>query len=89
MSSRHLSSVLKAPLLRAHSQLPSKGLMGLAGMLAIMLALIFLPRPEIFTSVDSYLVPHSLLEIGSVLVALMLPPLSSKVTAAHCRPVSW
>lgn len=71
MSSRHLSSVLKAPLLRAHSQLPSKGLMGLAGMLAIMLALIFLPRPEIFTSVDSYLVPHSLLEIGSVLVALM------------------
>ncbi len=71
MSSRYLSSVLKSPLLRARLQLPSKGLIGLAGMLVIMLILMLLPRPELFSSVNQYLVPHSLLEIGSVLVALM------------------
>jgi len=71
MSSRQLPSALKMPAFKAHTPLPASGLVGLAGMLVLMVLLILLPRPDIFTSVAQYLIPHSLLEIGAVLVASM------------------
>ena len=71
MSSRSLSTVLKRPFLGTRTQLPNAGTGMLLVMLAIMVVLIVVPRPQLFSSVGQYLVPHSLLEMGAILVALM------------------